>query len=97
MPSDTRRNKINEARKGVWVDVETLEDPDSHVGLILKERIQGKPGYSFKIVHFDDKGPNLYIPLRPDGAKHPLKDIVASLVARAVEIVEERERHDAKK
>lgn len=84
--------KSKTRRKGVWVQVEQFEDPDSHVGLILSERIRGRPEYSFTLVHFDAQGSNRYVPLRPEGARHDLKDIVASLVARAVEVAAKREK-----
>lgn len=85
-----RKPKKKSRRKGVWEQVEVLQDPDSGVGLILSERIRGKFGHSVQIVYTDDVGPNKHIPVPPEGAKHDLKDIVYSLVARAEEIVAER-------
>jgi hypothetical protein len=86
-----RNGKKDERRPGSWAEVEVLEDPASHIGLVLSERIRGKPGYAFRIVHFDEQGLNPYVPLRPSGAKNELKDIVSSLVSRALEIMAERE------
>lgn len=79
-----------EKRKGSWETIETFEDPDSRIALILSERIQGKPGYSMQIVHFDDVGLNKHIPIDPAGAKHPIEWIVKSLVDRAKEAVAKR-------
>jgi hypothetical protein len=84
-------------RKGVWEQVEVIEDPNSHVGLILSERIRGKFGHSIQIVHTDDMGPNKHIPMPPEGAKHDLKDIVYSLVHRAEEIIAKRKAEWEKK
>jgi len=84
-------------RKGVWEQIESIEDPDSRVGLILSERIRGKFGHSIQIVHRDDVGPNKHIPFPPEGAKHDLKDIVYSLVAKAEEIVAKRKAEWEKK
>lgn len=84
-------------RKGVWEQIEVFEDPNSHVGLIVSERIRGKVAHSIQIVHNDEMGPNKHIPVPPDGAKHDLKDIVYSLVSRAEEIVAERNRKMRKK
>ena len=77
-------------RKGSWETVETIEDPDSRIALVLSERIRGKPAYSMQIVHFDDIGLNKHVPLEPEGAKHPVEWIVKSLVDRAKEIVAKR-------
>jgi hypothetical protein len=84
------RKQKKSRRKGVWEQIEVLEDPDSHVGLVLSERIRGKFGHSIQIIHTDDMGLNKHIPIPPDGAKHDLKDIVYSLVARAEELVAKR-------
>jgi hypothetical protein len=83
--------KKDTRRPGSWAQVDVFEDPDSHIGLVLSERIRGKPEYSFRIAHFDAQGLNPFVPLHPPGAKHALKDIVASLVVRALEVVAERE------
>lgn len=69
-----------------------IEDPDSHVGLIVSERVKGPVGYSIQIVHTDGMGPNKHVPVPPEGAKHALRDIVYSLVARAEEIIEQRKK-----
>ena len=84
-------------RKGVWEQLQVIEDTDSHVGLILSERIRGKPGWSVQIIHTDDLGANKHVPVAPDGTKHDLKDIVYSLVHRAQEIVAERKAELAKR
>lgn len=84
------RKQKKSRRKGVWEQIEFIEDPNSRVGLILSERIRGKFGHSIQIVHTDDMGPNKHIPVPPEGARHDLKDIVYSLVLRAEEIVAER-------
>jgi len=96
---DRRSKKEGSAprRKGSWETIETLQDPDSGVGLILSERFRGKPEISLQIVHFDEIGPNKFVPVRPEGAKHELKDIVYSLVSRAQEITAERTAKWAKK
>lgn len=96
MPNDNRtpkkKRKPGTKRKGVWVQFQVLEDPDSKIGLILSERIRGKPEYAYQLVHFDEMGPNKYLPMKPTGAKHAVGDIVRSLVMRAEEIIAEREK-----
>jgi hypothetical protein len=82
-------------RQGTWETVETIEDPDSKVGLILSERIRGRPAYSIQIIHHDEVGLNKHVPVSPPGAKHELKHIVYSLVARAQEIILERKAKEA--
>lgn len=94
---DRRGKSKGSKRKGTWETVETIEDPDSKVGLVLSERIRGRPAYSMQIVHHDDIGLNKHVPMEPEGAKHELKDIVYSLVARAQEIMAERRAKEAKK
>ena len=79
-------------RKGVWVELQKLEDPDSKVGLLLSERIRGKPAYSIQIVHTDTIGVNKFVPMAPPGAKHEWGWIVKSLIDRAQEIINEREK-----
>lgn len=81
----------NPKRKGSWERIQTIEDPDSKIALILSERFLGKPGYSMQIVHVDEVGSNKHIPMEPDGAKHPVEWIVKSLVDRAKEIIAERQ------
>jgi len=81
-------------RKGVWDIVETLQDPDSKVTLILSERVRGKVAYSFQIVHEDQMGMNKYVPMKPPGAKHELGWIVKSLLDRAQEIINERQKSE---
>jgi len=84
-------------RAGSWETIETIEDPDSKVGLVLSERIRGRPGYSIQIIHTDDLGLNKHVPLEPPGAKHELKHIVYSLVDRAHQIIAERRAKEAVK
>jgi len=92
--SDPQKKK---KRRGTWAEVETIQDPDSNVALILSERIRGKPEYSMQLGHFDDMGFNKFIPLEPEGAKHPVEWIVKSLVDRAKEIVAQRTAESEKK
>jgi len=94
MSEHDRKSKQGPKRTGSWETIQTIEDPDSKVGLVLSERIRGKPGYSIQIIHHDDIGLNKHVPSEPDGAKHELKDIVYSLVARAQEIIIERRTKD---
>lgn len=89
--SDRKQNKGG-PRKGAWDIIETIEDPESKVGLVLSERIRGKPGYSMQIIHTDDIGVNKHVPMNPPGATHELKHIVYSLVQRAQEIIDERKK-----
>ncbi len=77
-------------RRGTWAHVETFEDPDSHIALVLYERVKGRPGYSFQLGHFDAMGFNKHIPAEPKGAKHPVPWIVKSLVDRAYEAIQSR-------
>lgn len=79
-------------RKGTWATIETIQDPDSKIALVLSERIRGKPEYSMQLGHFDEVGFNKFLPMDPPGAKHPVEWIVKSLVDRAKEIVAEREK-----
>lgn len=83
-------------RKGVWEEVQRLQDPDSKVTLILSERIRGKPGYSMQICIEDDLGINKHIPHSPPGAKHELKHIVYSLVQAAEEVIAERKKTEGR-
>ena len=94
MTENDRKKKGS--RKGVWDEVETLQDPDSKITLILSERVRGKPAYSFQIVHEDAMGPNKFVPMNPPGAKHELGWIVKSLIDRAQEIVAERSKKSDK-
>lgn len=89
---DRKPKSKDRKRKGAWDLVETIEDPDSKVGLILSERIRGKPMYSMQIIHTDDIGVNKHVPMEPPGAKHELGWIVKSLVDRAQEIIDERKK-----
>lgn len=94
--SDRRPSKSKSPqRKGSWEQIQTIEDPDSKIALILSERIRGRPGYAMQIVHFDDIGLNKYIPMEPEGAKHPVEWIVKSLVDRANQIIAERRAKEA--
>ena len=93
----SRPQKKKNRRKGVWEQVEVIQDPDSKVTLILSEQIRGKPAYSIQLVVEDDLGMNKHIQLPPKGAKHELKHIVYSLVDRAQEIIAERKKAAAKK
>jgi hypothetical protein len=79
-------------RKGTWEQVQTFEDPDSKVTLILSERIRGPHAYSVQFVHMDDIGPNKHIPDHPKGAKYSLGDIVRSLAIAADEFIAKREK-----
>ena len=90
--SDQKQKPKKGSRTGVWEVIETIEDPDSKIGLVLSERIRGKPGHSVQLGHTDDVGWNKYIPVDPPGAKHPVEWIVKSLVDRAKEIVAERKK-----
>ena len=84
-------------RNGSWDYLETIEDPDSKIGLVLSERMRGKPAFSMQIIHTDDVGLNKHIPMEIPEAKHAFKDIVYSLVARAEEIVAKRKAEWDKK
>lgn len=90
--TDRKPKNKDSKRRGVWEEIQTLEDPDSKVGLIISEKIRGKPSYSFQIVHFDDIGPNKFVPNNPPNAKYKLADIVRSLIESAEEIVDERKK-----
>jgi len=94
---DRKQKPKDSKRKGSWDYLQTIQDPDSNVGLILSERMRGLPGYSMQIVHIDDIGPNKHVPMAPPGAKHELKHIVYSLVERAQEIIAERRAKEAVK
>ena len=88
----TDRTPKKSRRKGVWEQIEVIEDPDSRIGLVLSERIRGKYETSMQIVHMDDMGPNKHIPMKIEGSKHKHQDIVYSLVSRAEEILAERRK-----
>ena len=78
-------------RRGVWAELETFEDKASGIGVVITERMRGKPGYSFQIVHFDDHGGNKFVPLPCQGANRPLEEVVYLLVKKAREFIEEKQ------
>ena len=81
--------KQTKKRTGVWDEIETLQDPDSGIAVVITERSRGAHAYSFQIVHFDGVGRgNKFVPIPCRGAKHDLEHIVYSLVKRACEIVD---------
>ncbi len=84
-------------RKGTWAQVKDGDfiDEASGIGVIVFERILGFPEYSFKLVHFDDKGGNTFVTVPCKGAKHPVEDIAFSLVKRACEFIEQKRKEDA--
>ena len=78
-------------RKGVWSELETFEDKSSGIAVVITERMRGKPGYSFQIVHFDDHGGNKFVPLPCPGANRPIEEVVYLLVKKAREFIEEKQ------
>lgn len=83
-------------RKGSWAQVKDGDfiDEASGIGVIVFERILGRPEYSFKLVHFDDRGGNTFVTVPCKGAKHPVEDIAFSLVKRACEFIEQKRKED---
>lgn len=80
-------------RKGAWADVEQFEDKQSGLGVIVRKRIRGRPAYSYSIVHFDDRGPNRYIPEKLDTAR-PVEEVIYLLVQKAIECIHEERKKD---
>ena len=83
-------------RPGSWAQVKDGEfiDDDSGMGVVVSERIRGRSEYSFKLVHFDDRGGNTFVTVPCKGAKHPVEDIAFSLVKRACEFIEQKRKED---
>jgi len=77
-------------RRGVWSEVETFEDKASGIGVVVTERVRGRPAYSFQIVHFDDHGGNKFVTLPNKGAQRPVEEIVYLLVQKARELIEQK-------
>ncbi len=83
-------NKPKPKRRGVWVQVgEPFIDPESNVGVVITERIRGRPEFSLSFMHFDDHGGNRYIAVPIEG-EHKLEDVVYSLTKHAMEVIEKR-------
>lgn len=80
-------------RKGAWADVEQFEDPESHLGVIVRKRIRGRPAYCYSLVHFDDRGPNRYIP-HPLEAARPVEEVIYLLVQKAKDCIAEERKKD---
>jgi hypothetical protein len=80
-------------RKGVWEDIKTFEEPGSKLGVIISERIRGKPAYSYQIVHFDAMGANKHLQL-PIQGKHKIEDVIFSLVKQAEEFIADKKKSD---
>lgn len=83
-------------RRGVWAEVETFVDKSSGIGVVITERIKGRPSHSIQILHFDDHGGNKFIALPCAGATRPVKEIVYLLVEQAEKFIEEKLAEDAK-
>lgn len=81
-------------RKGVWDQLETFVDKDSGLGVVITERVKGRPAYSISIVHFDHLGGNKFIQVPLQGAKRPLKEILYLLGEKAEAFIEERRKKD---
>jgi hypothetical protein len=82
-------------RKGAWEDIHTMQDPDSGIGIVISERIRGKPMFTFQIVHFDDLGLRQHIPYPCPGAKHPVEWIIKSLTESAREWLDDYRKKKA--
>ncbi len=77
-------------RRGVWVQVgEPFIDPGSNVGVVITERLRGKPEFSLSFMHFDERGGNRYIAV-PVKGEHKLEDVVYSLTKHAMMVIAER-------
>lgn len=83
-------------RRGVWAEVETFVDKASGIGVVITERIKGRPSYSVQILHFDDHGGNKFIALPCEGATRPVKEIVYLLVEQAEKFIEQKRAEDSK-
>lgn len=94
---DEQGKKEEKKRRGAWAQVgEPLMDKHSGIGVMVSERVRGRPAYSFQIVHFDDHGANKFIQLPCAGAQRPLKEIIYLLVEKAEELIEQKRAEDAK-
>lgn len=75
-------------RTGVWEDAEEFIDKASNLGVVIRRRIRGRPEYSLSLVHFDDRGPNRYIPFPLKGLTRPLHEMVYLLMQEAEKWIE---------
>lgn len=77
-------------RRGVWAEVETFMDKSSGIGLVVTERVRGRPSFSIQLVHFDDHGGNKFVPLPCEGAQRPVKEILYLLAEKADALIQEK-------
>lgn len=76
-------------RTGVWADVEggDFVDKVSNMGIVVRERIKGKPAYCYSLVFYDDQGPNRYIPHPLPKAARPPEEVAYLLIKQAREFI----------
>lgn len=78
-------------RSGVWEIVEQFEDKQSCLGIEIRQRIRGRPAYSYTLLFFDkDRGSTRYLPHHLPKSARPPEEVVYLLIKRAREFVEER-------
>jgi len=80
-------------RKGVWAEVHTIREEHTGLAVVIKERIRGRPAYSWQIVHVESDGKrNQYLPypvrgldkVPVDGDVPPkAEDVIKALTAAA--------------
>lgn len=86
---DEQEKRGQPKRGGAWAQMgDPFVDKYSGIGVVISERIRGRPGYSFQIVYFDDHGGNKFIPLPCKGAERPLEEVIYLLVKKAREVIE---------
>jgi hypothetical protein len=80
-------------RKGVWSEVQTFEESESGLAVIITERVRGAPAYSFQIVAIDKRGVNKFIQVPCNGTVD-VEHVVFSLAKRAHEFIAEKMAED---
>lgn len=93
-PVTDRDKKNGKKRKGVWEDIQTFDEPESGLAVIITERTRGAPAYSFYFVHLDRRGGDLtrvnkFIQV-PCNGDTDVEHVLYSLAKRAREFVAEK-------
>lgn len=93
LKTEEEQSASNKKRTGAWVEEEVFEDKDSGLAVVIRKRIRGRPAYSVSLVHYDEKGPNRYIPFPLRGLNRPLFEVAYLLMKTAEEYMEAHPLH----
>lgn len=86
----------NNKKKSPWVEIDTLMDPASSLGVVISRKKGPSPDYTFALVKVDGERTLRGIRLPIEG-EHDAEHVVFSLVKAARERIEEERAKDAKR